>query len=61
MNREIIDRRISQIEGAIARLKYNLTGQSSKKDFENNLNDLEDTVEDLKSHLERVLSPLRNG
>lgn len=61
MNKEIIDRRISQIEGAIARLKYNLTGQSTKKDFENNLNDLEEILEDLKSHLERYSTPLRNG
>ena len=61
MNKEIIDRRISQIEGGIARLRYNLRGQSSQKEFENNLNDIEETVEDLKSHLERALSPLRNG
>jgi len=61
MNKEIIDRRITQIENGIQKLRYNLRGQSSKEEFENNLNNLEETVEDLKSQLERALSPLRNG
>ena len=49
MNKEIIDRRITQIENGIQKLRYNLRGQSSKKEFESNLNNLEETVEDLKS------------
>tara|TARA_R100001460_G_scaffold20039_1_gene41756 strand:- start:7 stop:192 length:186 start_codon:yes stop_codon:yes gene_type:complete len=61
MNKEIIDRRITQIENGIQKLRYNLRGQSSKEEFETNLNNLEETVEDLKSQLERALSPLRNG
>tara|TARA_B100000900_G_scaffold36556_1_gene27400 strand:- start:872 stop:1057 length:186 start_codon:yes stop_codon:yes gene_type:complete len=61
MNKEIIDRRITQIENGIQKLKYNLRGQSSKKEFETNLNNLEETVEDLKSQLERFTTPLRNG
>tara|TARA_B100001094_G_scaffold332658_1_gene405712 strand:+ start:387 stop:572 length:186 start_codon:yes stop_codon:yes gene_type:complete len=61
MNKEIIDRRISQVEGLIAGLRYNLRGQSTKQEFESNIDKLEEIVEDLKSHLERYTTPLRNG
>ena len=59
--KELIDRRTSQIDNKIAQLRSNLRGQSTKEDFEKNIDDLEEIVEDLKSQLERTLTPLRNG
>ena len=61
MNKDLIDRRISQMEGKIANLKYNLSGQSSKEEFNKNINDLEELLEDLKSLIDRTTNPLRNG
>jgi hypothetical protein len=61
MNKELIDRRFSQIEGKISNLRYNLRGQSSKDEFNKNIDDMEELVNDLKSQIERTLTPLRNG
>ena len=60
-NKELVDKRFMQIEGKLKMLKHQLAGQSSKKEFEATLNDLNDVVEDLKSIIERNLDPLRNG
>ena len=60
-NKELIDRRFSQIEGKIKTLKFLLSRQSSVSDFKNELSNLEEIVNDLKSHVERNTTPLRNG
>jgi hypothetical protein len=60
-NKELVDKRFMQIEGKLKTLKYQLGGQSSKKEFEVTLNDLNDVVADLKSLIERSIDPLRNG
>ena len=38
-NKELVDKRFMQIEGKLKTLKYQLGGQSSKKEFEVTLND----------------------
>jgi archaellum component FlaC len=60
-NQELIDKRFDQIDGKIKTLNYLLSRQSSVNDFKNELNQLEEIVGDLKSLVERDLSPLRNG
>tara|TARA_R110000796_G_scaffold182264_1_gene298817 strand:+ start:1528 stop:1683 length:156 start_codon:yes stop_codon:yes gene_type:complete len=50
-----------QIEGKIKTLKHLMQRQSSQKDFLDVINILSETVDDLKSIIERESSPLRNG
>lgn len=61
MNKEFIDRRFTQIESKISNLRYNLRGQSSKEEFEKNINEIEELVNDVKDTIERFSTPLRNG
>ena len=60
-NKQLVDKRFSQIEGKIKTLKFLLSRQSSVQQFKDELETLENTVEDLKSIIERESSPLRNG
>jgi archaellum component FlaC len=60
-NQELIDKRFDQIDGKIKTLNYLLSRQSSVNDFKNELGQLEELVSDLKSLVERNLTPLRNG
>lgn len=60
-NQELIDKRFDQIEGKIKTLKFLLSRQSSVSDFKNELNQMEELVGDLKSLVERNITPLRNG
>ena len=60
-NKELVDKRFTQIDGKLKVLKHQLRGQSSKKEFELTLNNLGDIVEDLKSIIERDLDAMRNG
>ena len=60
-NKELVDKRFSQIEGKIKTLKFLLSRQSSVQQFKDELKSLENTVEDLKSMIERDYSPLKNG
>jgi len=60
-NKELVDKRFSQIEGKIKTLKFLLSRQSSIQQFKDELKSLENTVEDLKSMIERDYSPLKNG
>ena len=60
-NKELIDKRFMQIEGKLQTLKYQLRGKSSKEEFGETITKLEETVEDLKSLIERSIDPLRNG
>tara|TARA_R110002153_G_scaffold29114_1_gene89664 strand:+ start:614 stop:802 length:189 start_codon:yes stop_codon:yes gene_type:complete len=60
-NKELVDKRFTQIEGKIKMLKHQLGGQSSIKDFKETLSDLEEVVSDLKSIIEREVDPMRMG
>jgi archaellum component FlaC len=60
-NQELVDKRFDQIEGKIKTLKFLLSRQSSVQDFKNELNQMEELVDNLKSLIERDSSPLRNG
>ena len=60
-NQQLIDKRFDQIEGKIKTLKFLLSRQSSVNDFKGELNKMEELVSDLKSLVERDLTPLRNG
>jgi archaellum component FlaC len=60
-NQQLIDKRFDQIEGKIKTLKFLLSRQSSVNDFKGELNQMEELVSDLKSLVERDLTPLRNG
>lgn len=60
-NQVLIDKRFDQIDGKIKILKFLLSRQSPASEFKREINELEETVEDLKSLVERNLTPLRNG
>ena len=60
-NQQLIDKRFDQIEGKIKTLKYLLSRQSNVQDFKNELNQMEELVDNLKSLVERDSTPLRNG
>lgn len=60
-NKELVDKRFMQIEGKIKTLKYLMQRQSTQKDFLDEINNLSEVVDDLKSIIEREASPLRNG
>ena len=60
-NQQLVDKRFDQIEGKIKTLKFLLSRQSSVNDFKNELNQMEELVNDLKSLVERDSTPLRNG
>ena len=60
-NQQLIDKRFDQIEGKIKTLKYLLSRQSSVQNFKNELNQMEELVDNLKSLVERDSTPLRNG
>ena len=60
-NPELVERRFNQIDGKIKTLKFLLSRQSSVEDFKEELKNMEDILEDLKSLIERGLDPLRKG
>lgn len=60
-NKQLIDKRFEQIDSRIKTLKYLLSRQSSVQDFNNEIGKLENTIDDLKSLIERDFTPLRNG
>jgi len=60
-NQELVDKRFDQIEGKIKTLKYLLSRQSSVQNFKDELNQMEELVDNLKSLIERDSTPLRNG
>ena len=60
-NKELVDKRFSQIEGKIKTLKFLISRQSPVQQFKDELNQLEEIVDDLKSLVERDSTPLRNG
>jgi archaellum component FlaC len=60
-NKQLVDKRFDQIDSRIKTLKYLLSRQSSIQEFKDEIDKLENTIEDLKSLIERDLTPLRNG
>lgn len=60
-NQELINKRFQQIEGKIKTLKFLIGRQSPVQDFKNELTNLEEVVEDLRSLVDRETTPLRNG
>tara|TARA_R110000851_G_scaffold2280_1_gene8856 strand:+ start:618 stop:806 length:189 start_codon:yes stop_codon:yes gene_type:complete len=60
-NTQLIDKRFQQMESRIKVLKFLLSRQSSVEDFKEELKNMEDILEDLKSLIERGLDPLRKG
>jgi cell fate (sporulation/competence/biofilm development) regulator YmcA (YheA/YmcA/DUF963 family) len=60
-NPQLIDKRFDQMESKIKTLKFLLSRQSSVKEFQDELKNMEDLLADLKSLIERNLDPLRNG
>tara|TARA_B100000497_G_scaffold89697_1_gene100008 strand:+ start:1169 stop:1357 length:189 start_codon:yes stop_codon:yes gene_type:complete len=60
-NTQLIDKRFQQMESRIKVLKFLLSRQSSVEDFKEELNNMEEILEDLKSLIERGLDPLRKG
>lgn len=60
-NPQLIDKRFEQMESKIKILKFLLSRQSSVKEFQDELKNMEDVLADLKSLIERNLDPLRNG
>ena len=60
-NKQLIGKRFEQIDSRIKTLKYLLSRQSSVQDFNNEIGKLENTIDDLKTIIERDMSPLRNG
>ena len=60
-NKELVDKRMVQIEGKIKTLHHLLNGQSSANEFKGVLKDLEEVVDNLKSILEREMDPTRYG
>jgi len=60
-NKELVNKRFDQIDSKLKILKYMLSRQTSKSEFLNEIEKIEIITNDLKSLIERDLSPLRNG
>ena len=61
VNKELIDKRFMQIEGKIKTLKFIVSRKEPVSRYKEELNNLEEVVNDLKSQIERLQSPMRNG
>ena len=61
LNKELIDRRFMQIEGKIKTLKFIVSRNEPVSKYKEELNNLEEIVNDLKSQMERFQTPMRNG
>tara|TARA_B100000287_G_scaffold399766_1_gene418378 strand:- start:812 stop:1006 length:195 start_codon:yes stop_codon:yes gene_type:complete len=60
-NKELIDKRLSQLDGKLKAFRFLLNRQGSKEDFNKVLTDSENILEDLTALIERESSPMRNG
>ena len=60
-NKELIDKRLSQLDGKLKAFRFLLNRQGSKEDFSKVLTDSENILEDLTALVERESSPMRNG
>ena len=61
VNKELIDKRFMQIDGKIKTLKFILSRGESVARFKDELNNLEELTNDLKSQIDRIQDPMRNG
>jgi hypothetical protein len=61
LNKELIDKRFMQIEGKIKTLKFIVSRNEPVSRYKEELNNLEEIVNDLKSQMERFQTPMRNG
>jgi hypothetical protein len=61
LNKELIDKRFMQIEGKIKTLKFIVSRSEPVSRYKEELNNLEEIVNDLKSQMERFQTPMRNG
>ena len=61
VNKELIDKRFMQIDGKIKTLKFIISRNEPVSRYKEELNNLEEVVNDLKSQIERIQSPMRNG
>jgi len=50
-----------QVDGKLKTLKFLMSRNSTKEEFMNEVKGLGEIIDDLKSIIERELSPLRNG
>jgi hypothetical protein len=60
-NKELLDRRLDQVDGKIKHLKFLIGRPSSVGEFKENLVQLEEIMMEVRSIIERDLSPLRQG
>jgi len=60
-NNEIIEKRFTQIDAKLKTLELILDRPSTKQDFKNEIQNTREIVEDLESHINRIITPLRNG
>jgi len=60
-NKELVDKRFMQVDGKLKTLKFLMSRNSTKEEFMNEVKGLGEIIDDLKSIIERELSPLRNG
>ena len=60
-NKELIDRRLSQLDGKLKAFRFLLNGQGDRKQFKDTLTQAENILEDLTAIIERDSSPMRNG
>ena len=61
INKELIDKRFTQIDGKIKTLKFILSRGESVARFKDELNNLDEIINDLKSQINRIQDPMRNG
>ena len=61
INKELIDKRFMQIDGKIKTLKFILSRGESVAGFKDELNNLDEIINDLKSQINRIQDPMRNG
>lgn len=60
-NKELIDRRLVQLEGKLKAFNFLLNRQGSREDFKKTLDEAQNLLEDLTAIIERESSPMRNG
>ena len=61
INKELIDKRFMQIDAKIKTLKFILSRGESVARFKDELNNLDEIINDLKSQINRIQDPKRNG
>ena len=58
-NKELIDRRLSQLDGKLKAFRFHLNRQGTKEEFTQTLSETENILEDLTALIERETSPLQ--